>query len=126
MNDKVVVVTAPDDVLINSPRICLVNLDPEQSKLISDILLNIKLDSVLVIYMWTGNDSIDWFLDKFYKSDLVIFNADICDTVTGFVSASKKSYYFGQLKELSSANPRTLYAYDDCKNLINSFIEKYE
>jgi hypothetical protein len=126
MNDKVLVVTAPDDVLVNGPRICLVNLDPEQSKLISDILLNIRLDTVLVIYMWTGKDSTDWFLDKFYKSDLVIFNADTYDALTGFVSSSKKSYYFGNLKDLSAANPRVLYAYDDCKNLINSFIEKYE
>lgn len=126
MNDRVLVVTPADDVQLKGFRICLINLDPDQSKIVSDILLNIRLDCTVIAYMWKSQDPTDWLFDKVYKSDLVIFNADIYDAIVGFLSANKKSYYFGNLKELSSINPRMIYAYDDCKEILNSFIEQYE
>lgn len=126
MNDRVILVTPQDDVLVNGPRILVANLTPDQSKIVSDILLNIKLESTVILYAWNNGDSIEWLLDKVYKSGMIIFNADHDTAATGFLSSFGKSYYFGNLKELSSMNPRTIFAFDDCRNLLDSYIGNYE
>ena len=41
MTDKVLVVTPPDDVLIDGFRLLLVDLDADQTKIISNNLLNL-------------------------------------------------------------------------------------
>jgi hypothetical protein len=126
MNDRVIVVTPQDDVLIKGPRILLVNLTSDQSKIVSDILLNIKLESTVILYAWNNEDPSEWLLDKVYKSGIIIFNAEQDTNITGFLSGFGKSYYFGNLKELSLMNPRTIYAFDDCKTLLDSYIGNYE
>jgi hypothetical protein len=72
MTDKVVVVTSPDDVLIDGYRILIVGLTSEQSKVISDALLSIDYDANVILYIWESGDS-DWLLDKKHKSNLIIF-----------------------------------------------------
>jgi hypothetical protein len=127
MADKVLVVTSPDDVLIDGYRLLVVDLDTEQSKLLSDTLLNISYNNNIILYVWNTGDNIDWLLDKKHKSNCVIFNANSeNDIIIGYMAAQKNSYYIGNLKSLSRANPRTIYASEDLKNLINLNLNQYE
>ena len=127
MTDKVIVATPPDDVFIDGFRLLLVDLDNAQSKIVSDTLLNLSLDSNVIVYLWTSSDPISWLLDKRSKSNLIIFNADSAnELVVGYLSAQKKSHYFGNLKLLAGANSSVLYALEDCTNLIKSNIDNYE
>jgi hypothetical protein len=126
MTDKVVVVTSPDDVLIDGYRILIVGLTSEQSKVISDALLSIDYDDNVILYIWESGDS-DWLLDKKHKSNLIIFNADHDNQLlVGYMAAQKNSHYFGYLKFLASANAKSIYASEDAENLLISSLNTYD
>jgi hypothetical protein len=126
MTDKVILVTDPDDILIDGCRILLVNLVEDQTQLISKALNQIELKINLIVYM-ANSSSIDWILDKKNKSNLIIFNADSQnDLLTGYLSAKMISHYFGNLKILSKVNDRVIYNVDDIVNLLNKTIGTYE
>jgi hypothetical protein len=127
MADKVVVVTAPDDVAIDGYRLLVIDLNSIQSKLLSDTLLNISYNNNIILYAWNTGDSVEWLLDKKHKADCIIFNADSDnDIIIGYMAAQKNSHYIGNLKSLSQANPRTIYASEDLKTLINFNLNQYE
>ena len=124
MSDKVVVATAPDDVLIDAFRLLLVDLNSVQSKTISDALLELSLDTNVVVYLWKSTDPMSWLLDKRSKANLIIFNADSTnDIIVGYMAAQKKSHYFGNLKLLSGANVANLYAMEDCVVLLKRSLD---
>ena len=126
MADKVLVVTSPDDVLIDAYRILIVGLTPEQSKVVSDALLNVRYDGNVVLYLWEGG-SPEWLLDKKHKSDLIIFNANNeNETLVGYMAAQKNSHYFGTLKFLSGANTKTIYSSEDLETLLTLIFENYD
>jgi len=68
MTDKVILVTPPDDILIDGIRILLVDLNSSQTQLISDALNRLTGDTTVISYMWNSKDNIDWLLDKKLKS----------------------------------------------------------
>jgi hypothetical protein len=126
MSNKVILVTAPDDVLVDGLRILLVNLTNEQTQLISDALTSIPSLPTIVLYVFNTNEN-DWLFDKKQKSNLIIFNAEAGnEIITGYMAAQRNSAYFGNLKDLSNINPQGIYNIDDCKNLLLTAIEKYE
>ena len=78
-------------------------------------------------YVWKTGDSVAWLLDKKIKSDTIIFNADAEDnTITGYLSAQSKSYYFGTLKDLHLANDRAIYSTEDVLTLLETMVKKHE
>lgn len=126
MSNKVILVTAPDDILVDGLRILLVNLTNEQTQIISDALTGIPSLPTIVLYVWNTNEN-DWLFDKKQKSNLIIFNAESeNEIIIGYMAAQRNSAYFGNLKNLSNINPQGIYNIDDCKNLLLSAIEKYE
>lgn len=126
MSNKVILVTAPDDILVDGLRILLVNLTNEQTQIISDALTSIPSLPTIVLYVWNTNEN-DWLFDKKQKSNLIIFNAESeNEIIIGYMAAQRNSAYFGNLKNLSNINPQGIYNIDDCKNLLLSAIEKYE
>jgi hypothetical protein len=128
MTDKIIVVTPPDDVAIDGIRILVVCLTQEQGQVISNALLQFDNFNVNVVnYVWnTGND-VAWLLDKKTKSDAIIFNADIdSNTITGYLAAHTKSYYFGTLKDLHLANNRAIYTTEDVLTLLEILVKKHE
>lgn len=126
MNDKIVLVTEPDDISADGSRLLLVDLSEDQSKLFSDALNKAREVSNLIIYV-ANNSSIDWILDKKNKSNLIIFNADSSnELLVGYLAAQKKSFYFGNLKILQKANARVIYSVDDIVKLIEQTIGTYE
>jgi hypothetical protein len=121
MTDRILVVTAPDDILQSGIRIAHVNLSQTQSQIISQALMQSTLPHTIINYVWNQEDSKLWLFDKLPKSDLIFFNAD-CDQessmLIGWVSADPRSYYFGDLRDLNLVNNRVLYTSDDILNLL--------
>jgi hypothetical protein len=127
MTDKVLVVTPPDDVLIDGFRLLLVDLDADQTKIISNNLLNLVSNLTVITYLWTTNDNTSWLLDKKIKSDLIIFNANSQnELIVGYIAAQKNSHYFGTLKTLAMANAKAIYASEDCESLLKLHIDNHE
>ena len=127
MTGKVLVVTTPDDVVLDGFRLLLVDLDADQTKTISDSLLKISSDTTVITYMWGSNDDSYWLLDKKAKSDLIIFNANSQnELIVGYMAAQKNSHYFGTLKTLAQANAKAIYASEDCESLITFNLNNHE
>jgi hypothetical protein len=125
MTDQVLIVTDPDDTILDGYRILLADLTLEQSQAVSQSLLNIKLSKRVVLYSWNNNDSIAWLLDKKPKCDTVLFNADSRnDLLVGYLAAHPNSYYFGQLRLLAGANNSRIYGQEDCQTLLDYVISK--
>lgn len=128
--NQISLVTAPDDVLHDALRITLVQLNPEQTQAVSDVLTSLETIPPMVLYVWQMGNPISWLLDKKAKSNIIIFNGNIpsdgaTELIVGYIAAHSNSYYFGTLKDLSQANPRAIYSTEDLKELINLQIEKY-
>lgn len=127
MNNQVLIATAPDDTLVDGFRLLTVDLDIEQSKIISDCLLETNFSETVILYNWKNLDDIDWLLDKKTKSNLIIFNADSENqTLVGYLSAQKNAYYMGTLKSLSSVNKKAIYSRGDLTLLLNQNLNQYE
>ncbi len=129
MSDRILVITPPDDTLLQGIRIMHVGLTEEQSSIISTALLQTELPNTIINYVWQMGNRVDWLLDKISKSDLVIFNADGPadpgrDVIIGWTAAQPQSYYFGNLKDLHLANDHAIYSVDDVLNLLEKIGKK--
>lgn len=131
MTDKILVVTPPDDILLQGIRLIHVNLTEDQSQIVSEALLQSKISHSIINYVWKMGDRIDWLLDKIAKSDIIIFNADsenngAIELILGWTSAQPNSYYFGNLKDLHMANNNAIYSVDDILILLEKVSKNYE
>ena len=105
MKNKITIITPPDDVLQDGVRILCYGLEKEQTLLISSIIYNLEECKPSIIYVSNGQNDSEWVLDKKQKCSIIIFNAESQDqTMVGYLSAQTNSYYFGELRSLSSAN----------------------
>jgi hypothetical protein len=117
MNDKIIAVTPPDDVLQDGGRLLLVDLTEDQMSVVSKAMGQIEEFNRIVLYIWTPQHDVEWLLDKKHKSDLIIFNADSFDqTLIGYLAAQPNSCYFGVLKSISNVND---YVINDSTQLID-------
>lgn len=127
MNDRILVVTYPDDTLLQGIRIAHIDLTEEQSSIVSSGLLNCNVGDNVINYVWKLNEPTDWLLDKLLKSDIIFFNADSSNqTLVGWLTAQRNSYYFGNLKDLRPVNDRTIYTVDYVSTLVEKISKNYE
>lgn len=120
MTDKILIVTAPDDCLLDGKRILVVNLTADQKQIISDTLRQIDTEKHVIVYVWNDVEDVKWMLDKKHKCQLIMFNADSENhIISGYLAAQSNSYYFGSLKTLSSVNNSAIYNVDQCIDIIN-------
>ena len=131
MTDKILIVTDPDDTLLQGIRILHVELTEEQSSIVSSALLNCTLPHTIINYGWKIGNPVDYLLDKITKSDLVIFNASVpnngaIELLIGWTAAQHNSYYFGTLKDLHRANDRAIYSVEDVLILLEKVARQYE
>ena len=125
MTDKVILVTPPDDILVDAVRFLLVDLTRDQTQHISDTLARLDSFKTIVLYMWNSNDSVEWLLDKKLKSQGILFNADSDnDLITGYMAAQPNAHYFGTLRSLGNANNRAIYNIDQIYNLMEKTIDQ--
>jgi hypothetical protein len=129
MTNKILIVTPPDDSLLQGIRITHVHLNEEQSNIISNALLQTSLPNTIINYVWKMGDRVDWLLDKIAKSDIVFFNADTrnngaVELIIGWTAAQPQSYYFGSLRDLHLANDNVVYDSADILNLLEKISTK--
>jgi hypothetical protein len=127
MKDKLLLVTAPDDVLLDGFRILLFDLSVDQKDIVSRALTRIKQTDLVIVYIWNTGNPYEWMLDKKLKSDLIIFSSGHLDEMTtGYLAAQRNSYYFGNIRNLTLVNKKVIYTQDDCLDIINSHMDDYE
>jgi hypothetical protein len=124
---KILVITPPDDTVLQGLRITHVNLTNEQTAVVSQAILKNNLSHNVINYVWHIGNPISWLLQMKSKSNLIIFNADSdteSDMITGYLAADPRSYYFGTLRDLHVANDRVILNSDEILNLLET-IAKY-
>lgn len=129
MSERILVVTPPDDILLQGIRILHVELTDDQSSLVSNALMNCQSPYTMINYVWKMGNPVDWLLDKIPKCDLIIFNAEgaeNCDLIIGWIAAQPQSYYFGYLKDLHMANDRAIFNSEGILNLLEKISTYYE
>ncbi len=132
MTDKILVITPPDDILLQGIRILHVNLNEEQSAIVSAALMQSTLPHNIVNYVWKMGNRVDWLLDKSTKSNIIIFNATNLNgdsglaVMLGWTAAQPQSYYFGDLKDLQLVNDRAIYTSDDLLNLMEKISKRHD
>ena len=131
MSDRILVVTPPDDTLLQGIRIVHVELTEEHSSIVSNALMQTTLPHTIINYVWKMGDSIAWLMDKIVKGDLIIFNASpenngAVELIIGWVAAQPRSYYFGNLKDLHMANDRAIYSVEEILTLLEKVSNHYE
>lgn len=125
MSDKILIVTSPDDILLQGIRILNVELNNEQSSMVSQALLKSQQQQNLINYVWKMGDPVTWLLDKIPKSDIIIFNAAVSangaiELILGYIAAQPQSYYFGPLRDLHHVNDHAIYTSDDLLLLLEN------
>lgn len=126
MTEKLLLVTAPDDTLENGVRIAVVGLSAEHGSLVSQALGELETPPCVVTYVWNESDSIEWLIDKLYKSKIVLFNAEIENqTLAGYLASKPNAYYFGTLRSLNIVNTSAIHDLNQCKNILERTFEKY-
>jgi hypothetical protein len=125
-NDKILLISSPDDVLEEALRILLIDLDKNQSDIVSQCLLSINDLPHTIVYVWKNLEDTSWLFDKSLKSDLIIFNADSENqTLVGYLAAKRNSWYFGQLKTLYTINKSAIYDVTQCSELLERTLITY-
>lgn len=130
MTDKLIIVTPPDDILLQGIRVLHVQLDEEQSSIVSNALMQTTFPHNIINYVWKMGNRVDWLLDKATKCDLILFNASGptdpgLDVILGWVSAQHQSHYFGILRDLHLVNDRVIYSSDDIITLLEKISKNH-
>lgn len=131
MTDRILLITPPDDTLLQGLRILHVELTEDQNSIVSEALFKSDLPHSVINYVWKMGNPITWLLDKIPKSDIVIFNADnaangAIELLIGWTAAQPNSYYFGKLKDLHLANDRAIYTSEDLLTLMEKKSKRYD
>jgi len=130
MSDKVIIVTPPDDILLDGLRILLIDLTPEQSQIVSNALLAVNSPYSIINYVWKMGDPMTWMMDKKAKSDLIIFNCDqpnngAIELIIGYIAAQPNSHYFGTLRDLHLVNNSAIYNTDQIITILENAIQHH-
>ena len=131
MSDRILIVTPPDDTLLQGIRIVHVELTEEHSAIVSNALMQTTLPHTIINYVWKMGDPITWLMDKIVKSDLIIFNASpenngAIELIIGWVASRPQSYYFGNLKDLHMVNDRAIYSVEEILTLLEKVSKHHE
>lgn len=127
MIDKITIVTSPDDVYSTGFRILTVDLTTDQLNVVSTAIKNLDSECNIIVYVWKSGSEITWLLDKVYKSNVIIFNAESSDqTLIGFLAAQHKSSYFGDLRTIKEVNKSVIFDHKQCEDFFNHYLGLYE
>lgn len=126
MADKVVLVTFPDDILIDGVRILLVDLTRDQSDIVSQSLTELETIPSVIVYSWKIGDPLNWLFDKMHKSQLIMFNAASDDQqLVGYFAGKPNAVYFGDIRALKLVNNSAVFDAEQCKEVLTKIFEKY-
>jgi hypothetical protein len=125
MTDKITLVTDPDDIFEQGFRLLIVDLDQDQGLIVSNALTQLTSISKVIAYSWKTGDNIVWLLDKIYKSNIIVFNANSDPLISGYLAGKENSYYFGDLKHLNLVNKSVLFDVEQCIEVFDNYMDRY-
>jgi len=126
MSDRIILVSYPDDIFLSGIRILLFDLKKEQTDIVSRALTDLEFDFNLIVYSVNFRDDTKYMIDKYLKSQIVIFNSESENqTIIGFLASKTNSMYFGNLRSLSAINDSIIYGLENCKDKLERMIIKY-
>ena len=126
MNNKIVLVTAPDDLLTDGVRLCLVNLNQDQLNMLTQVLSSLQTSVPVIAYIWNPKDPYDWFLDKKVKSDVILFNTQThTQTLNGYLSAHTNCYYFGTLREVTHLYSKEITSTEQLSAIVSRAVDEF-
>lgn len=126
MSDRIIMVTAPDDSLVQGFRILLFDLTLDQYSTFSKALLDLQSVPSVIVYNANFSSPVSWIIDKLLKSDFIIFNAESDNQqLVGYLCSKKESYYFGILRDLSLVNNCVLFDVPQLKEILERQFETH-
>ena len=126
MSEKIILVSYPDDILLDGVRILLYDLEKSQTDIISKALVSLDFETNIIVYTINFLTESKYFIDKYHKSNIVVFNADSENqTVVGFLAGKSNSMYFGSLRGLKEINDSEIYNEEICKQQLERMIIKH-
>jgi hypothetical protein len=119
VNNKIFVITAPDDVEYDALCIAAVGLSPEQSEALSNVLKSIDIDRDINLYVYNVWDDIKWIIDKSAKADLIFANAGADDQqLIGFLAAKRQTHLFGESTLGQALNKEQVFSQQQIEQII--------
>ena len=126
VNNKLTLVTPPDDILVDGVRILVFDLAQAHTQLISSVLYNMEEIENTIIYVCNGQDDSTWILDKKQKCSIIIYNAESENqTMVGYLAAQSNSHYFGELRSLGSVNNNKIISREQIEMIMEDQYKKY-
>ena len=126
MTSKITLITPPDDIGTDGSRILIYDLTTNQSQLVSTCLGKINSANQIILYVANGKDDTKWIVDKKQKCSIILYNAESQNqTMVGYLTAQSNSYYFGELKTLSSVNNNKIISKEQIEMIMEDQYKKY-
>ena len=125
-DNKLTLVTPPDDILVDGIRVLMYDLLPEHTQLISTVLYDMDEIQNTIIYICNGQDDTNWVLDKKAKCSIIVYNAESQNqTMVGYFTAQSNSYYFGNLLSLEQVNRNKIISKEQIKMIMEDQYKKH-
>jgi hypothetical protein len=126
MADKILLISYPDDLMVQGFRILVFDLSEPQSQIFSQSVLSLNTNVSCLVYNADVNTDMPWLSDKIIKSNLIIYNAESDNQLlVGYLSAKSNSYYFGTLRDLSSMVVSQIFDSKQLKEILERKLEIY-
>lgn len=119
MNSKIVLITAPDDVEYDALKIAAVDLAPEQSEALSQVVKLIDIDRDINLYVYNLWDDLKWIIDKASKADIVFANAGSDNQqLIGFLASKRHTHLFGESTLSKALNKEPVFSQEQIEHII--------
>ena len=125
---EVLVVTPPDKVYDDSPKILLVTPCDKLKNDISEFLKTVEKNVVIYLYDNVEEHDADWLLSAMNEAEMVFYDMDfagpVIRAIDGYILSKNKTYWLTQGENLfyNSISRKRLYNYDQVIETIGGYI----
>jgi hypothetical protein len=124
VSSKIFVITDPDDVEYDALRIVAVDLAPEQSYSLSEVLKTIQTNRDINLYVYSNLDDVAWLIDKSNKADYIFANPQSDDQqIVGYIASKRQSYFFGDTKITKALNKRSVLSHEHITEILRKELD---
>ena len=117
-------ITDPDDVEYDALRIVAVDLAPDQSHSLSEVLKTIQIDKDINLYVYSNSDDIAWLIDKSIKADYIFANPQSDDQhLVGYIASKRQSHFFGETKITKALNKKSVLSQDHIVEILRKELD---
>ncbi len=100
---EVLVVTPPDKVYDDSPKVLLINPCDKLKNDISEFLKTVEQNVVVYLYDNVEEHDAEWMLSAINEADMVFYDMDFADqlvrSIDGYIISKNKTYWLTKGRE---------------------------